>query len=162
MSAPDFTAILRTLGAHGVEFILVGGVSAALRGVPVTTFDVDVVHATTGENVVRLLEALDELHAIYRAQPERELKPHASHLGGPGHHLLLTDFGPLDLLGMVGAARGYADLVEHSDEFDIGGGVMVRVLDLETLIATKEEAGGEKDKAALPLLRRTLEEKRRR
>jgi hypothetical protein len=36
------------------------------------------------------------------------------------------------------------------------------VLDLETLIAVKEELGGEKDLAMLPILRRTLEESRRR
>lgn len=34
--------------------------------------------------------------------------------------------------------------------------------DLETLIAVKEELGNEKDLAALPVLRRTLEESRRR
>jgi hypothetical protein len=38
----------------------------------------------------------------------------------------------------------------------------IRVLDLETLIAVKEELAGEKDRAALPILRRTLEEKRKR
>ena len=44
---------------------------------------------------------------------------------------------------------------------EIGGGIRVRVLDLETLIAIKEELGGEKDRAVLPVLRRTLAEKRR-
>jgi hypothetical protein len=43
---------------------------------------------------------------------------------------------------------------------DIGEGIRIRVLDLETLIAVKEELGGEKDRAVLPTLRRTLEEKR--
>jgi hypothetical protein len=32
-------------------------------------------------------------------------------------------------------------------------------VDLETLIALKEEAGRDKDKMVLPVLRRTLEEK---
>jgi hypothetical protein len=44
---------------------------------------------------------------------------------------------------------------------DVGEGILVRVLDLETLIAIKEELGGEKDRAVLPVLRRTLEEKRK-
>jgi hypothetical protein len=38
----------------------------------------------------------------------------------------------------------------------------VLVLDLETLIAVKEEVVGERDLAVLPIMRRTLEEKRRR
>jgi hypothetical protein len=41
---------------------------------------------------------------------------------------------------------------------DIGEGIRIRVLDLETLIAMKEELGGEKDVAVLPILRRTLSE----
>ena len=40
---------------------------------------------------------------------------------------------------------------------ETGGGVQVRVLDLATIIALKEELGGEKDRAVLPVLRRTLE-----
>jgi len=40
----------------------------------------------------------------------------------------------------------------------IAEGVRVRILNLETLIEVKEELNGEKDRAMLPLLRRTLEE----
>lgn len=52
------------------------------------------------------------------------------------------------------------ELLPHSTEMEIGGGLRVRVLDLETLIAVKQELGGDKDRAVLPILRRTLEEKR--
>jgi hypothetical protein len=45
---------------------------------------------------------------------------------------------------------------------DVGKEFRVRVLDLETLIATKQEVGQEKDLAALPVLRSALEESRRR
>jgi len=43
----------------------------------------------------------------------------------------------------------------------VGEAVSIQVLDLEAQIAVKEETGQEKDIAALPLLRRTLEELRR-
>jgi predicted nucleotidyltransferase len=56
---------------------------------------------------------------------------------------------------------GYQDLLSHSIELGISEGLRIRVLDLETLIAIKEQLGGEKDRAALPILRRTLEEKRK-
>jgi hypothetical protein len=69
--------------------------------------------------------------------------------------------GRISILGSIGHGRTYEDLLPHSVEMDIGGGVHVRVLDLETLIAVKEEVGGEKDRAVLPILRRTLEEKRK-
>jgi hypothetical protein len=42
---------------------------------------------------------------------------------------------------------------------DLGDNVRIRVLDLETVIAVKEEVGGEKDLATLAVLKRTLREK---
>ncbi|HEX3685283.1 MAG TPA: hypothetical protein VHU83_22305 [Bryobacteraceae bacterium] len=71
---------------------------------------------------------------------------------------LLTRYGPLDLLGTIGQNLGYEELVAHSAEFDLGGGLRVRVLDLETLIEFEQQLGGEKDVAILPILRRTLSE----
>jgi len=59
-------------------------VCAALHGAPVTTFDLDVVHSRSPENVARLLAALDELGALYRAQPEKGIKPAESHLSARG------------------------------------------------------------------------------
>jgi hypothetical protein len=55
----------------------------------------------------------------------------------------------------------YEDLVPHTVEMDIGGGVRVRVLSLAKIVALKEELAGEKDLAVLPILRRTLEQKQR-
>jgi predicted nucleotidyltransferase len=46
-------------------------------------------------------------------------------------------------------------------EMTIGGGIRIRVLNLETQIAVKVEIGQEKDLAALPFLRHALEESRR-
>lgn len=63
--------ILRVLSAHEVEFIVVGGVSAVLHGAPVTTFDLDIVHRRTPENIDRLLAALRELDAILRSRSAR-------------------------------------------------------------------------------------------
>ena len=64
-------------------------------------------------------------------------------------------------MGTIGRGLTYQDLLPHSTEMEIADGILVRVLDLETLIAIKEELGGEKDRAVLPVLRRTLAEKRR-
>jgi len=156
------TAILRALAEAGVDFIVVGGLAAVLDGAPVTTFDVDVVHARDEGNVARLLPVLESLDAIFRVQPERRIRPTADHLAGPGHLNLITRYGPLDLLGTIGRGLGYQDLLPHSAAMEIGGGTSVRVLDLETLIAVKEDLGGEKDRAVLPVLRRTLAETRKR
>ena len=109
----------------------------------------------------RVLTALADLDAIYRAQPDLRLRPNASHLASAGHQLLITRLGPLDLLGSIGEGRAYADLIGHATTMDIGSSLRIRVLDLETQIAVKEEVGAEKDLAVLPILRRTLEERRK-
>lgn len=158
-SNPRFLEILRVLARPDVDFIIVGGVSAVLHGAPVTTFDLDVVHARNHANIARLLSALGELDAVYRAQPDRLLRPVESHLAGPEHQLLLTKFGPLDVLGMIGRSRPWEDLLAQTSGMEIEPGCAVLVLGLETLIAVKEELGFPKDTAVLPLLRQALKER---
>ena len=160
--ALQFRNLIETLNRHAVDYIIVGAVGAVLQGAPISTLDLDVVYSLEPDNLARVVAALGELDAIYRAQPERRLKPQAKHLAAGGHNLLTTRFGPLDVLGSIGNGRSYRDLVSHSAVLDLGNGLPARVLDLETLIAVKEEVGGEKDRAILPVLRRTLEESRRR
>lgn len=69
MSGNRYFEIIRKLVAHGVDFIVTGGVAAVLHGVPVSMFDLDVVHSTAPENVSRLPDALEELDAYYRIHP---------------------------------------------------------------------------------------------
>ena len=158
---PDPRAILETLLQHEVEFIVVGGVCAALHGAPVTTLDLDIVHSRDPDNLAALVCALDSLGAYYREQPERRLKPQRSFLTARGHHLLITSAGPLDVLGTIGHDQDYHDLLECTTEFEIGEGLNVKVLNLDTLIEMKECLGRDKDRSVLPVLRRTLEEKTR-
>jgi predicted nucleotidyltransferase len=161
MADSDFLGALRALREGGVEFIVAGGLAAVLNGAPINTYDLDIVPSRDEANVDRLLQVLGQLEGIYRIQPERKLRPGATHLRSPGHHNLITNCGPLDVLGTIGRGLRYEDLLPHTVAMEIGGGIQVRVLDLETIIALKEELAGEKDLAVLPTLRRTLEEKRR-
>ncbi len=84
----------------------------------------------------------------------------AIHLTSSGHQLLLTRHGPLDLLGTIGINQGYEELIQHTVHMKIGEYTMC-VLDLETLITVKEELGQEKDRASIPILKRTLTERSR-
>ena len=161
-TAGDPRRILGILAAHHVRFVVVGGVAAVLHGAPLATFDLDIVHDRSADNVKRLLGALDALGARSRLHSESIVRPDASHLIGPGHVLLTTDAGDLDVLGTAGRGRAYTDLVVHSIPMEVGPGLVVQVLDLPTLIETKQEAGRPKDLAALPTLRATLEERQRR
>jgi hypothetical protein len=157
-----FREVLRILSLHGVDFIVVGGISAVLNGAPVNTLDLDIVHSRETANIPRLLIALDELGAEYRYTGGRKLKPAESHLVSRGHQLLITRFGPLDVLGTIGNDLSYQDLLPHTTDMFVTEELKVRVLDLETLIGIKESLGTEKDRAVLPILRRTLEERNQR
>ena len=152
---------LKDLCGKDIRFVLVGGLAAALHGAPGQTYDVDVVYSPEPENIQRLLDFLREADAVFRIQPHRSLRPNESHLAGGGHLNLLTRYGPVDLLGTIGNHLGYADLLPHSIEMDIGEGMHIRVLDLETIIAVKEQLATEKDLAALPALYQTLRQKKK-
>jgi hypothetical protein len=154
---PKFKEALEVLARHHVDFVVVGGVAAVLGGAPISTFDLDIVHERSPTNVARLLSALTDLDARYRDLAGRDLRPEARGLEGEGHHLLLTRCGPLDVLGQIGLGRGYQDLIEDSVLRPLGE-ISVCVLGLEALIRSKIEAARDKDRAVLPILRRTLEE----
>ncbi len=104
---PDFEAILRALAEAKVEFIVVGGVCAVLQGVPISTFDLDLVYSRASQNLSRLERVLRDQKAVYR--DKSEISPDASLLDSPGHHLLMTKFGPLDLLGSTVGGQGYQE-----------------------------------------------------
>ena len=54
--SPQYRKILLRLADEGVEVIVVGMAAAILQGVPTTTWDLDVVHRRTPENLQRLLQ----------------------------------------------------------------------------------------------------------
>ena len=155
---PDFLETLRILSGHKVDFIVVGGICGVLHGAPVTTFDLDLVHSLSQDNLNRLISALEELDAYYRGRGDQRLKPGLPHLSSPGHQLLMTKFGPLDLLGTIGIAHSYEDLLQHTVELEASG-LRLCILDLKTLIEVKKETVSDKDRAIIQILERTLEEK---
>lgn len=157
----DVSGLLRVLAEHDVAFLVVGGVCAVIHGAPVSTFDLDIVPERSGENVARLLRALENVDALHRDLAGRSIPPDASRLSGPGHNLFMTRLGPLDVLGTIGEGRDFSSLAARSRTIDLGDGLAARVLDLAVLIDVKREAGREKDLATLPILVRTLEERKR-
>lgn len=154
MSTQSFQRILELLDEHGVEFIVVGGVAAVLHGAPVTTFDIDTLVKIDADNADRLLAALTALDARYRehAHPVRPTKEDV--LAG-GHLLLITNAGPLDVLGFIGQNKRYDDVADKTLSVRIGR-LPIRVLDLETLIEEKRTLGRDKDLAVVRLLEAVL------
>jgi hypothetical protein len=160
VSSQQTLAALRLLSEQRVEYIVVGMVAGVLHGAPVTTFDLDLVHRRTDENVGRLLSALKEIQARYRDDP-RNLVPSGAHLMGPGHHLLTTTLGDIDLLGALAGNESYDDLLASSELLHLGSGLQGRVVTLQALIEIKRKTARPKDLAVLPLLEATLAERAR-
>lgn len=159
MVEPRLIEVLRTLRAHQVELIVVGGMAAVIGGAPVVTRDVDVLRRRSPENVQRCLAALTELDAVFRGD-SRRLRPQASHLDGAGPLLLETRYGVLDVLGTIEDATTYEDVLADTDGVDLGG-FEVRVLTLERLLEVKKKLGRPKDKLMALQIEATLDERRK-
>ena len=158
----DPEALLGELAQGGVEFIVVGGTAAILHAAPVTTQDLDIVHRRTPENVDRLISVLQKLDAVMRYDlAKRNLRPTAEMLLGHGQINLSTTLGPLDPLCELGEGQGYDELLPHTVVLS-DGPLTLRVLDLPTLIDVKSQTGRAKDRAVLPILIATLEERQKR
>lgn len=156
----DFEGLLRVFHEGGVRLVVIGGISAALQGVPAVTFDLDVVLDPEPENLDRAFSVLGELEVCLREHlPKKRLEPLRSDLDLPGAKLLMTRLGPLDILGELATGWRYQDLAQRTHTMALDDDFHVRVLDLESLIEVKEAVGREKDRAVLPLYRRTLKER---
>ena len=153
---PQYHDILTRLCDEGVEAIVVGMVAAVLQGVPLMTWDLDIVHRRTPQNVERLLRVLQDIQAIARRDPRR-LTPNETHLIGPGHVLLETKFGDFDCLGAIDGGRAYEDLIDSSILIDFENRP-VRLLSLREILAVKKRAGRPKDLAAIPYIESTIDE----
>ena len=63
-------APLRLLGEYRVNCVLVGGIAAAIHGSLLLTNDLDVCYSRDPENLERLADALQSVHAQLRNVPD--------------------------------------------------------------------------------------------
>lgn len=72
---------------------------------------------------------------------------------------LITSHGWLNIAFQPSGTNGFDDLKRKAQRFDLGGGLTVLVASLADVIRSKEAFGRERDRTALPTLRRLLERK---
>lgn len=164
MPAPalDPATLLATLTRHGVRFVLIGGMAAAVHGSPFVTFDVDVTPERTAENLERLSHALHDLNARIRTQDSPEglhFGHDGSSLGSAGMWNLVTDAGVLDISFVPNGTEGYADLIRAAANETVEG-VTVAVASLADVIRSKQATNRPKDQRVLPTLREILSKRR--
>lgn len=158
MSELDPERLLRTLAKHGVEFCVIGAVSAWLQGNPTATVDIDVMPRRALDNADRLANALNDLCA--RApEGDAPLDLEGADFLGWRHQRFETDAGPLDVVPSAAAIGGFEEVA--TVEIDLGD-FKVRALAIDEVIASKEKLRRPKDIAALPALYATREALRQR
>ena len=154
----DFGALLRALTDGHVEYIIVGGVAAAIHGGARATYDLDVVYRRTPENIGRVVDALAPYHPYLRgAPPGLPFEWDAATMARGLNFTLITSLGDIDLLGEIVGGGSYEMLLPHSFTVSVVG-IQSRCLTLEKLIAVKRATGRQKDFDALAELEAIAEE----
>jgi hypothetical protein len=151
----DPLGALRTFNEHGVNYVLIGGYASSVLGAPIITNDVDVCYERTPENMDRLAAALQELGATLRvAGVDKELPFVLDRrtIAAGDSFTFRTDAGDLDVLGTPSGTGGFRDLDADATSYDLGEGLIVRVVSLDDLIRMKEAASRPKDEAHLHVL----------
>jgi hypothetical protein len=139
---PAERALLEALQALGVRVLIVGMSAALIEGAPGTTQDLDLWLERLNEQ--QLHEAARRAGGVYTSG--FGLQPPA--VGGEG----------LDRVDLVLTASGLESFDAEfggAKDYDLGG-VQVRVLPLERVIASKRAANRLKDTAQLPMLEAAL------
>ena len=162
MAEADFdpARMIEALHEAGVRFVLIGAMAAVLHGDAGTTFDLDVAPAREPDNLARLAAALRALDARIRAADAPgglAFECSAEFLANLPEDSILnltTRSGDLDLAFRPSGTRGFTDLMRSAVEVEAADGAPVFVASLADVIRSKEAAGREKDRLALPRLRR--------
>lgn len=144
--------VLTVLNDHAVEYIVIGGIAATVRGSDSVTGDIDICYRRTKENVRRLADALHALHAKLTNFPEGlpfRLDEHSIWNGDT--FTFDTDHGRFDCLANPSGTTGFEDLRVHGTLEDVGG-TSASICSLDDLIRMKEAAGRIKDRVELEQL----------
>jgi hypothetical protein len=151
----DPVQICSILNEEGVDYVVVGGFAAVVRGSSLPTRDIDIVPSRSAENLDRLGRALHRMGAQIRTDGD----PVPAPMDGPflanmpTMLNLVTDFGEMDLTFVpAGRAGGYDGWRLAATEEEVSDGLIVVIASLDDVIDSKRAANRPKDQMALPYL----------
>ena len=148
---PEFHpgALLKRLVAHGVDFVVIGGIAMVGHGSARITRDLDICYATDAANLEALGRALVEMQAQLRGVEEDV--PFVADARSLRRTSILTLDSPdgwIDLLVSPAGAPAYEQLRARAERVIIDG-VAVLIASLDDLEAMKRGSGRPKDRLDL-------------
>jgi hypothetical protein len=153
--AARFREIYELLVGADIEFLLVGGAAANLLGSARFTLDVDIVYSRHDENIAKIVRAFSRIHPYLREAPAGlPFQFDARTIRNGLNFTLITDLGPIDLLGEVPGGGTY-------EQFKDVYGLALRCVRLEKLIELKRAAGRPKDQELIAELEIIRQEQQR-
>ncbi len=140
----DFREFIKSLNAHDVRYLVVGGYAVALHGHPRYTKDLDIWIEASKSNAERLIKALVEF-------------------GFDSLELSIDDFVTENQVVQLGYPPTRIDLVTSADGIDFAGsypkrmtinidGLPINFIDLDSLKTNKKASGRLQDLADLEAL----------
>ena len=160
----DPVRICSILLEEEVEFVVLGGFAAIVRGSSLPTKDIDVIPSRDRSNLDRLGRALTRMNAKIRiAGDPVPTKIDGAFLANMPHMLnLVTDFGEMDLtFSPAGSAGDFEGWKRGATLEVIEDDLTVLVASLDDIIDSKRAANRPKDQMALPYLESLRDEIRR-
>ena len=125
----DVKTLLRSLNAHGVDYLLIGGYALAAHGYQRATIDIDVMLPATREAGRRVRQAL----MILPDRAASELEPEWFE---EGENIRVADAFVVDLM-LNANGHTYEALKQYEEIVDVDG-VPARTINLEGLLLTKQ------------------------
>jgi hypothetical protein len=116
----DPERVFAALNAHGVEYVVVGGLAVQVHGHVRMTNVLDLIPAPTPANMRRLADALNELDARVLNSGSEETAIEASMLPRATLWQLSTAAGDVDVLHDVPGAASFQDLRARALEVSLG------------------------------------------
>jgi hypothetical protein len=143
----DLKLLLRSLHAHGADYLLIGGYALAAHGYQRATTDIDVVVPATlqaGQRVKDALMALPDGAA-------KDIEPKWFEEGG---NIRVADAFVVDLM-LTANGETYDTLSQYAETIELDG-IPVKTISLEGLLLTKKTTR-DKDVADRIIIERALE-----
>jgi hypothetical protein len=148
---PDVERIFATLDAHGVDYVVVGGIAVQVHGHVRMTNDLDLIPSPTPENLERLAAALRDLQA-------RVLNPGSEHLAIDARMLpratlwqLSTPDGDIDILHDAPGAAPFPQLRRRALRIGLAD-LTISIAGRDDLIKMKRASGRPTDLADVAAL----------